>query len=255
MITLAMKVKVLSMRFLLVAAIFASLGITFTLIRNNKLEVNYVSVDGNLIQQQRAEIYERLSDLDLSNMTIDELKYGFEEVSWISQVSVERKWPDSLIVNVRPERAIALWNDDAFINPQGQAFTSEYELASVDKDHRLAQLYGPEGSEKEVVLQYQQLNNALFKIGQSIDEIRLNERGAWTFRNNTGVEVLLGKDELMDRIQRLLLVVEHVELMGKLDSVRVIDTRYSNGVSISWKATTDGLEIAKTFNLQREQKL
>jgi len=238
------------------------LGVCLLALMNGSPEVKFVTVNGDINQQQRNEVLEKLTSMLPSGPSIDELKMQLEEISWISTVTVKRQWPDSLIFSVIAQTAIALWNDDAFINQHGEVFSSEYQLVKTNRNHELAQLYGPVGSEKEVMQQFQQLNNVLFKVGQSIDVIQLDERGAWVFKSNAGIEVLLGKDELMERIHRLLLVSEYVEKQQKLGHVQTIDTRYSNGVAIRWKAVTDaigmprdGMEIANTFNSSGEHKL
>ena len=212
--------------------------------------VEFVSVDGEINPQQRSEVLILLSSLSLSNTNISFLRSRIESVSWIARVSVERHWPNSLVVNVVPEKAIALWNDNAFINDRGEVFLSDYAHGL-----RLAQLYGPVGSEREVMREYQLISNALLKVGRSIEILKLNDRGAWALTNDLGIEALLGKDELMERMRRLVLVTERIELMGRLDEIQQIDTRYSNGVAVSWSPASEGMDLARTFKSQRELKL
>jgi len=227
------------------------IGSTFFIMRNvEPLEVKYVSVDGEIDQQQRNEVLMLLSSLSVRNSSLKSISSRIESVSWIAQTSVERRWPDSLVVKVVPHRAIALWNDDAFINDSGEVFLSDYEHGK-----HLSQLYGPAGSESEVMRQYQLINNVLLKVGRYIEVLTLDERGAWTLINDLGIEVLLGKEGLMEKVQRFVLIAEHVDLIGRLDEIQRIDTRYSNGVAVSWKHATEGMELAKTFKSQREQKL
>lgn len=240
---------------LLMFALATMSGSLYLVLNVQPLEIEYVSVDGQLdeqqlTQQQRNEVLTLLSSLSLTNGNIKFLRSRIESVSWVAETTVERKWPDTLLVKVVPEKAIALWNNDAFINDVGEVFHSDYEHGQ-----HLAQLYGPVGSEREVMRQYQLVNNALLKVGRSIQALRLDSRGAWILTNDLGIEVLLGRDELMERIQRLILIAEHVDLMGRLDEIERIDTRYANGVAVSWKHATEGMELAKTFKLQREQKL
>jgi cell division protein FtsQ len=240
-----------------VAVAVLGLGLALYALDDMAYETRYISVTGNISAQQRSEIFVWLSDFAAENADIENIKKELEAKSWVAHAAVERHWPDGLVISIEPEIAIALWNDDAFINDRGKVFSSEY-VSAYNLSKRvgpLTQLYGPAGREMEVMQQYQRLNNALLKEGRSIDILRLNSRGGWVFVNDMGIEVLLGKDELMERIQRLLKVAGHVDLNGKLDEVRSIDARYSNGVAVSWKNTVEGMEIAKTFNSQREQKL
>ena len=235
----------------------ALLGVgSYLLTQYNGMQVNTISVAGDISARQRNEIFGYLSNRTFQNQSIDSLKLELQAISWIKHVSVERKWPDGIAIFVEEQRPIALWNDDAFINDQGEIFFSLY-----GPDKQLAQLYGPVGSQRQVMQQYQQLNNALLKSGQSIDVLTLDERRSWVLKNNSGIEVLLGRDELTERIQRLLIVAEHISLADRFDPIRSIDTRYSNGVAVSWMQASagtggiEGIKLAKTSKSQREFKL
>ncbi|MBL4680537.1 MAG: cell division protein FtsQ/DivIB [Pseudomonadales bacterium] len=216
----------------------------------NKIDINYVSVNGELSPSQHQEILARLASQALNDVSLSEIKSQLERKLWVSSVSIERDWPDKIHVNVVPEIAIALWNDDALINDKGTIFKSDYVQKSL-----LAVLYGPRGSEKEVMQKYQQLNATLLKTGRSIDMIRLDSRGAWMFKNDLGITVLLGKDQLMERMQRLGAILEHLALNNQFSGIERIDTRYSNGVAIRWKQVLNNLELAESFKWKREQKL
>ena len=235
---------------LLILIIATICGLSFLQMRSSASGVKFVSVQGEIDNRQRSKIYELLGEVALAEIDLVDLRARIESVSWIANASVERQWPDSLVVTVIPQHAIALWNDDAYINESGRVFHSDFE-----QGQRLSQLYGPEGSEERVIQHYQKVNNALLKVGQSIETLRLDDRGAWTLTNDVGIKVLLGKDELMERIQRLVSITGHVGLVGRLEDIQQIDTRYSNGVAVGWKQSREGVELAKAFNLQRVQKL
>ena len=62
-------------------------------------------------------------------------------------------------------------------------------------------------------------------------------------------------NKIMERIQRLIAIANHIEMNNQLDEITMIDTRYSNGAAVSWKQTLDSLELAESFKRQREQRL
>lgn len=220
------------------------------LIQLNKIDINYVSVSGDLSPSQHQEVLAKLASQALYDVPVKDIKNQLERKLWVSKVSIERQWPDEILIRVVPEIAIALWNDDALINDKGTIFKSDYV-----KKSSLAQLYGPEGTEKEVMQKYQELNAVLLKTGRSIDLIQLDSRGAWMFKNDLGMIVLLGKDQLMERMRRLGSILDHLVLSNQLETIERIDTRYSNGAAISWKHKVSGLELAESFKRKREQKL
>lgn len=217
-------------------------------------EIKKVSVSGDITINQRNAVFRLLGDFDVSARSIESLQLDLAAESWIHAVSVERRWPDTLLITVAPEHPIALWNDDAYLNDDGEVFTSPFVNQA-----RLPQLYGPVGKEKEVMAQYQQLNTTLFRVEQSIEMLTLGPRGNWRFQSDSGIDVLLGKAALMERVQRLLHVTEFIEKQDRLNQVAQIDTRYSNGVAVAWK-DQGGMEnigpvVATNYNSQREAKL
>ena len=173
-------------------------------------EVKQVSVTGDITVNQRNAVFRLLGNYELLETPIDTLQQQLAKESWIRLATVERRWPDTLLISVTPEQPIALWNDDAYLNDQGEVFASPFVNHT-----RLPQLYGPVGKEADVMAQYQQLNNALFRFGQSIEMLTLGERNNWRFQSDSGIDVLLGKAALMERVQRLLRVTQYIEEQGR----------------------------------------
>ena len=213
-------------------------------------QANLVAVEGDLADDQRQDVYQRLIKIAGQKQSLQQIKTTLEEVDWIHRVEIRKSWPDRLMVLVIEETPIAYWNNDAFINLDGKVFVSSFEIGG-----DLAQLYGPVGSEKSVMQQYQQLNNALLKSSQSIDVLTLDDRGGWDFTNDVGVQVLLGKDDIMERIQRYLLIVENGGLATYMDNINLIDARYSNGLAVSWKSSEKDLAFMTNYKNQRELRL
>jgi len=213
-------------------------------------QANLVAVEGDLADDQRQDVYQRLIKIAGQKQSLQQIKTTLEKVDWIHRVDVSKRWPDRLMVLVIEETPIAYWNDDAFINLDGKVFVSSFEIGG-----DLAQLYGPVGSEKSVMQQYQQLNNALLKSSQSIDVLTLDDLGGWDFTNDVGVQVLLGKDDIMERIQRYLLIVENGGLAAYMNNIKLVDARYSNGLAISWKSSEKDLAFTTNYKNQRELRL
>ncbi len=95
----------------------------------------------------------------------------------------------------------------------------------------------------------------MLKTGRFLEVLTLDSRGAWIFTNDLGIEVMLGREQVMERFRRLLLVSENVAFTERLDEIQKIDTRYSNGIAVSWKQNMAGLGVAETYKSQRIQKL
>ncbi|MDZ7686887.1 MAG: hypothetical protein U5O39_19620 [Gammaproteobacteria bacterium] len=70
-----------------------------------------------------------------------------------------------------------------------------------------------------------------------------------------GVKVMLGKEDIMDRIQRYLFVIESARLSKRIDDIEQIDTRYSKGLAVRWVDVPPGMAVANSDNLKRETRL
>ena len=228
------------------AAVLISGSIVFA-IGEHKREINYILITGNVSAIQRDSVTEILLDLDSSLSDIEGVKKVLKGVGWINDADVALRWPDELVVNVQTQRAIAYWNDNAFINSEGVVFETEYLVAG-----DLPQLYGPVGAEQVVMGHYQRLNRALLKSGHFIEVLVLNDRGSLEFENQHGVRVSLGNVDVKQRLQRFLKVSAKIEEL-EMTPLR-IDTRYTNGVAVNF-VEAEGFEVAETFKLQREASL
>lgn len=240
--------KTIARRRLFIAAIAVALlgGVVYAETRASSLDISYVSVLGNLKAKERAEIYEHLLVYRNEIGGIRDIKSILDQVSWIDHVEVTRRWPDQIMVAVTKEKPIAYWNNDAYIDARGKVFHSPWT-----DTQGLAELSGPPETEREVMQQYQQLSRALGRSGRGIASLSLDARGAWEFTTTDGIGVKLGKDDIMDRFQRFLLVLDSKTLASRTSDIKQIDTRYSNGVAVSWKEKPEGLDVAKT-NYQRD---
>jgi cell division protein FtsQ len=211
--------------------------------------VPQISLVSELSQDQQAELLQVLLSeeqaVDLGD--ISDIKNKLEAINWVHKALVTRKWPGDIILDIRQQQAIAYWNDDGFINPYGEVFVTD-DLNGGD----LPQLYGPQDSAPRVMEEFQQLNRVLFKTGRSIEILTLNDRGAWEFQDQSGIRILLGKEDIQQRLYRSIEVLERIAQQDTGQKPVRVDARYNNGVSIQWMET---LEIAKNFKLQRDMSL
>ncbi|PLN73567.1 cell division protein FtsQ, partial [Klebsiella quasipneumoniae] len=71
-----------------------------------------------------------------------------ERLPWIKQASVRKQWPDELKIHLVEYVPIARWNDQHMVDAEGNAFSVPADRTS---KQNLPMLYGPEGSENEVL--------------------------------------------------------------------------------------------------------
>lgn len=214
-------------------SVLAGFGVVALYRQVNNQKIETVVINGNLIfvseDKIRATVGHFVSDR-LVAVDLEELKIELETLPWVSKVAVLREWPNKLIIQVEEELAIARWGETQLLNQYGQIFLPESINAQLD----LPLLTGPENSEQKVMQQYQQFNLLLYPLGVRMRDLSVNERGAWTLVLTNGVEVRLGRDEVLARLRRLVVFLESNQ-SDQLRNIETIDLRYSNGIAVSHK--------------------
>ena len=178
---------------------------------------------------------------------LDAVRVAFEAVPWVRKASVRREWPDKLIVTVEEHEALGTWGEDGrLLSVKGDVFTAN--LAEAEEDGELAEFAGPEGSEKEVVARYRELNEWLKPISLVPEAVRLSTRYAWTVRLDNGITVELGREQsnttLKERVDRLVKI--YPQLVTRLqDRIESVDMRYPNGLALKAQGLKFGIKDKK----------
>lgn len=86
--------------------------------------------------------------------------------------------------------------------------------------------------------QYGFLSNALRPLGYSIDKLEMRERGSWFITTQDGLELLLGREQVMEKMRRFVTIYEK-ELKDQINQIARIDLRYANGLAVTWRAAAN----------------
>lgn len=155
------------------------------------------------------------------------------DLPWVQSLSVRRIWPDGIRVTVNEKQAIASWNGTSLLTPKGALFVPP----KASFPDNIVALSGPNEALSQVLQEYLQLRDALAPEGGKVVSLTMTDRGAWHVMLSNGVELLLGRNNIQQRIARLVAVYQQV-VSGKESKIRAIDLRYPNGFAVSWKAST-----------------
>ncbi|MGB7392491.1 cell division protein FtsQ/DivIB, partial [Marinomonas sp.] len=80
------------------------------------------------------------------------------------------------------------------------------------------------------------ISQVLSSTSLRIEKLSLELRGAWNITFTNGVKVKLGREEILERLQRFIAVYKS-DLSGRIDQISSIDARYPHGVAVAWKET------------------
>ena len=164
--------------------------------------VTRVAVSGEMPYTRESDVLAVLEPLNIGNffkVNVNQVQQQVSELPWVYSVSVRKQWPNELKIYVVDQAPIASWNGDFFINQYGTAFQASSERVG----HHLPAFFGPEGSEQVALENYHSLNKLLAYRSLAINELVLSERFSWQLTLSDGVQINLGREERVQRVQQL----------------------------------------------------
>jgi cell division protein FtsQ len=145
----------------------------------------------------------------------------FEKLPWVRKVSVRRKFPWSLEVEVEEQVALAHWNGKELVNTHGEVFAGK-------ADEDIPVFIGQPDSSAQVTQMYGELNAVLQPMKQQIAQISLSPRYAWQVKLDNGMVLELGREEMQQRLKRFVTVYPY-SLAALARPASRVDLRYRNG--------------------------
>ncbi|WP_241969879.1 cell division protein FtsQ/DivIB [Pseudidiomarina taiwanensis] len=203
----------------------------------NQVPLKRLVVQGELQYVSAAEVREQLQQRPLGSFfsaEVDEIRAQLEAMPWVYSVSVRKEWPDLLKVYLREQRPLAHWNaqqrPQAMVNEQGLVFEADKSRLQ----QPLPYLAGPEHAVAETVKSYRQVLELLELNGFALSSLQLSDRFAVTVVLESGIELKLGREGLLERVQRFIDLYPEIRDY-KDTAVEYIDLRYDTGVAVSWR--------------------
>lgn len=203
-----------------------------------------VRVDGQLnhiTREQVKLIVARHMSGNFFTLDLVKARDAFEKLPWARNVSVRRRWPDTLEVAVEEHKELARWGDIALVNSYGELFH-----AASDSD--LPVFYGPGDGVHEVAEHYGSYSQVLAPTGMKITQLVLSPRRAWQITTDKGMAIELGREQMEARLGKFTSVYQ-TTLASLGVSLAYADLRYPNGFAIrkpNGKAASSKTQITKT---------
>ncbi len=210
-----------------VAALLLLYAVLFVVLHLPIYPIKHIEVNGELMHVTRDQL-KLIAEGHLHGnfFTVDlvQTRDAFQKLPWVRNVSVRRRWPDMLVVQVEEQRELARWDDIALVNTHGEMFH-----AISDKD--LPTFYGPGESVKEIADNYQLYDQLLTPIGMRVNRLSLSARRAWQIGTDKGMVIELGRDQMEQRLKKFVNIYP-IALGTQSGFVSYADLRYPNGFAI-----------------------
>ncbi len=199
---------------------------------DQRLPLSKIVLQGKLEYIQADDVQAALSRIDhigtFMSQDIDVLQQSVEALPWVAHAAIRKQWPDTVKVFLIEYHPEAIWNGNELLDKDGFVFDGDIGLIKEDK----VKLYGPKDSGPEVLRTYRELSPKFQQLGLAISSLVLNERRAWQIILGNGIRLELGKESLLERIERFC------SLYNKLGSdtqrISYIDLRYDTGAAVGW---------------------
>ncbi|TPE51973.1 FtsQ-type POTRA domain-containing protein [Maribrevibacterium harenarium] len=196
------------------------------------LPIKQIKITGDLKYTNEAQLMTSYSSLLGSSMVTSAMA-TFAEVAttpeWVKSAQVRRVWPGTLEIQVTEHEPIARWNQNALLTSDGRVITPGGVT-----DLPLVALAGPDGTEKTVLDQFGLISQMLSPTQLRVHLLELENRGAWNITFTNGITVKLGRDEILERLQRFVAVYKS-DLSGRIEQIVTVDARYPHGIAVRWQ--------------------
>jgi cell division protein FtsQ len=215
--------------------------------RLSMFELSEVRVSNELTRVTRGEIEEIVRrELRGNFLTVDlaAAAVAFQKLTWVRRADVRRQWPARLEVTIEEHAALARWGSSALVNTHGEVFAGR-------QAGELPLFVGPEGTAREITIQYRYFTRSLEAIGAAPVQVRVSPRRAWQLRLDNGLTLELGREQVEARLARF--VGAYDRTLGRLGRrVEHVDLRYANGFAVRLPELKPGTSATKR-GLRTEQ--
>jgi cell division protein FtsQ len=196
------------------------------------IPVQHITVTGEL-EYTRTDLVQEMVQPALVGgflrADLQRIRAQLEELPWIYQATVQRRWPNALEIHVIEQLPIARWGESDFLNHEGEVFRS----GSSQEWQALPRLRGPEGSAKALVAGYQRIAEILRPLQLTVAQLTVDERGQVDVVLEGGMQLLLGSEDFLERMHRFVAIYRS-ELGARAVEVERVDLRYETGIAVAF---------------------
>ena len=204
--------------------------------------IRWLEVNGSFERVSAEHVRASLAPLvsgSYFSVDLQEVRAAAARHPWVSDVVVQKHWPDTIDVDITEYEPIAHWTDGRLISTDGRAF----RVPAGDGIQGLPWLDSPEHALEQALGAWQAFDRMLEPLGLEIERLRLDPRGAWYLTLSNGTRVDIGRGDAEARLQRLVKSWDGLVRDREMAPLGV-DLRYTNGFAVRWPGNeeTNGKE-------------
>jgi cell division protein FtsQ len=205
--------------------------------------IGVIGVKGQFTHVDQGDVQSMVEPLisgGILSLNLAKIRHQLELHPWIEQVAVSREWPGGLVITVIEEVPIARWGDSGFLNSRGEM----REIGDNSDLVHLPLLQGELHAERSLMKAYREVAQLLQPASLKIVALRRDVRGAWWLSLENGLELVVGRGQVMEKMRRFLVVWE-LALKTQVERITQVDIRYDNGVAVRWAEKASAVQPKK----------
>lgn len=214
------------------------------LYRPNSFALQELEFSGPFNRVQLTEVEQKTSAALQGNfftVDLEKIRNEVMTVSWVKEVNVRRKWPNSIELAVSEYIPHMRWGKEGWVARSGHIvfdnnlmIDAQVPTLNGDKQHvaelfAFAQLWQKQLAQNQLVLEHidrspsraWMIRFSHSVAGESSDEV---------FEDQASTTLLLGSDDVQNRLDRFLRM--YSQNVGILKASNLVDARYPNGLAI-----------------------
>ncbi len=217
---------------LVLGLLTGGVGLVDWLVQRPYFQIHHTVITGSLHQVDRALVLKSVQRIQGGLFTADlgVMATELRGIPWVRSVRLRRIWPDTLEVQVEEQDPVAYWGEEGLLNRQGEPFNAEYL-------GELPHFEGPPDRGAEMLDAWHRFNHLLHPIDHHVEEMTLTERGSWTLVLEDDTRLIMGKDGVEQRLQRLVEAWPALRQNGAIPPGSTLDLRYANGLAVRLPGT------------------
>jgi len=222
-----LSLLMISFTFLLMAAFMSGM------IKSDHWEISNIVVDAEFKRVNSEQIRVTVAahkQRSFFKLNANQIRDDLMQIPWVSDVSVNKKWPNTLRIRLIEHKAVAVWNDEKLLNSNGDIF----EVDSLEDLSSLPHLQNKTSDSKIIWSKYMRFNDIIKNIGFEIIACEISPIGSWNITLSNGINITTGSDYQDAKLVRLTETWE--ALLNTNESLpSYIDLRYTNGYAVKWQ--------------------
>ena len=197
--------------------------------RFEQAKVKNLQISGALKNVNSQMISKKIAHLlveDIVDLDMTQIQQTIEDMPWVRTSEVVRIYPSTIKIDIKEQIPVAIWNGKSYLNQYGEIFNA----SDIEGKEMLIKLNGTNEQAEVMLKLYSSLKNSI-----DVDRLQTifqNKNGAYRLKLNNGTEVVLGRKQLNQRINRLRKMLDLIDRHPQV--ITRIDLRYRKGMAIKF---------------------